>query len=63
MKFKIEIECDNAAFDDDPTGEIRWILQQRVIEELSRYGRDAFPIPLSDSNGNRVGMATLSKEN
>lgn len=27
MKFKIEIECDNAAFEDDPAEEIARILE------------------------------------
>lgn len=62
MKFKIEIECDNASFAEDLAGEIRWILDQRVIPELRKHQPGPAPLWLRDSNGNRVGTATLVEE-
>lgn len=57
MKFRLEIECDNAAFEDDPSEEIRRILRDvadRVI---------ALPCPTArgarDINGNLCCMFAL----
>ena len=54
MKFTLEIDCGNAAFDDDLPAEIARILRV-VANELPRvypeqYGR------LRDANGNAVGV-------
>lgn len=57
MKFKLEIDCDNAAFDDAPRQEI-----ERILEKLTRdvlaWGLLG-TIPLYDTNGNRVGRAWI----
>jgi hypothetical protein len=52
MKLTIEIDCGNAAFEDYP-GELGRILRQ--VETMIDRGR-GFPIPLYDTNGNKVGQ-------
>ena len=52
MKFSIEINCDNSAF-EDTNYELSKILQ-KLINQLES-GFDS--IPLKDSNGNTVGVA------
>lgn len=58
MKFKLEIECDNAAFSADegadcPTGsEVARILE-RVAAQILRT--DVMNSPVLDTNGNVVG--------
>lgn len=58
MKFTLEIECDNAAFEDDATVEIARILRQLAESVPNLAGTYGF-IPLRDINGNRVGRAAL----
>ncbi len=56
MKFKIEIECNNAAFGDLPGFEVARLLRG-VADEVDE--RDILPGetgPLRDYNGNRVGF-------
>ncbi len=53
MKFKLEIDCDNSAFDDDRNAEVRRILQA-VGNNMPQAQISA---PLYDANGNRVGSA------
>lgn len=58
MRFKVTIDCDNAAFGDDPAIEVA-----RILRELSQEVDDGTPVPprgakrLHDFNGNRVGEA------
>lgn len=59
MKYKIEIQCDNAAFEHDPAGEIASILQ--TISEGLLRGRMHQP-HVADSNGNTVGCATFEMD-
>lgn len=75
MKFKVEIDCSNAAFDDNPAWEIMVILRKldRAISERERLipipgggptisgVSRAEDIPLIDTNGNRVGRAWLEE--
>ncbi len=65
MKFKIEIDCDNAAFGDDNwtrCEELRTIIDKRLKEWRHRVGEiNTRKIPLYDSNGNRVGFAKFTK--
>jgi cytochrome c-type biogenesis protein CcmH/NrfF len=58
MKFTLTIECDNAAFADNPGIEVAEILRRQVIEQLDQ-GYQA--IYLVDSNGNRASYASFSE--
>jgi hypothetical protein len=52
MRFLVEIECDNAAFEDDPACEVANMLRKvaRAVEKDGKWdGR------LADSNGNICG--------
>lgn len=69
MKFKLEIDMNNAAFDKDfvgATGEIHSILSNlnySIIDEMV-YNKNFTPdrINLKDSNGNTVGwMKVIGK--
>lgn len=57
MMFKLSIECDNAAFDDNIPAEIARIL--RELADKMEFRDNVPPWPLHDINGNRVGNATL----
>ncbi len=53
MKFSLEIECDNAAFEDEPATEIG-----RILREAAKRVEDGnIDFPLRDINGNTVGHA------
>lgn len=54
--FKLEIDTSNAAFEDDPTLEIAFVLGQ-VAGELIKENKAG---ELRDSNGNTVGHFELS---
>lgn len=58
MKLKLEITCDNLAFEDNPNEEIKRILLT-LVEKLETGDFDI--VPLCDDNGNRVGFAEFSK--
>lgn len=58
MKFVLEIECDNAAFDEDPGPEVIRILAE-TVGKLADGGRS---VVLVDSNGNSVGRAEFREE-
>ena len=67
MQLTIRITCDNAAFEDDPIGEIERVLKQLVF----RLGEDRYASQrgtsgkLLDSNGYTVGdfMLNVPQEN
>ena len=54
--YKIEIETDNAAFEDDQAGEVARILRDLAdrIESLGAVPTDSL---IRDINGNQVGAA------
>lgn len=58
MKFTLEINSDNAAFADDPAGEIARIL--RAVAQTVERGREEGPAV--DVNGNRVGVWRIEGE-
>ena len=60
MRFRVEIECDNAAFDGLGAlrGEVGRLLLK--IENYVILGEDQ--IPLVDYNGNRVGRAWFEED-
>jgi hypothetical protein len=55
MKFKLEIECDNAAFEDDPSYEVARILKEAATEKVEQ---GTLTGKLYDINGNLVGSFT-----
>ncbi len=61
MIFRVEMNCDNAAFDDHGHDEIA-----RILNGLAKRigGEEELPvyIKLLDLNGNNVGQATFSEE-
>ena len=65
MTIKIEIDCDNAAFEDRPGDEVARILRALAasVDGFSKVGlsrgRRSF---LRDINGNCVGMAEVVGE-
>lgn len=61
MKFTLEVDCDNAAFDDGNHGaEVARILRQ-VAEHVEHTASGVrFDVPLFDINGNQVGSAALT---
>lgn len=64
MNFSLTIDCGNAAFDETPASEVARILRElahRLEQDgvLSSEHGNAFR--LFDSNGNRVGLATVGE--
>jgi len=65
MKFKIEIDCGNAAFGDDENGADAGPEVARILAGLAHviqtrgYLQD---ILLRDINGNKVGTAGFTEE-
>jgi hypothetical protein len=57
MKIKIEINCDNAAFTDDFSGEVSRILSMFSEIQAPRIevGNEDYSGKLFDSNGNVCG--------
>jgi hypothetical protein len=64
MKFTLEINCDNAAFEDADGNDCAYPEIARILRELSdKYdeGRYIGPVvKLRDDNGNTVGEARLT---
>lgn len=66
MRVKIEFDCDNAAFEDNP-GEINFILDRckAKLEQLAPYQASAGePViaKLRDTNGNTVGSLIIEDD-
>jgi hypothetical protein len=61
MKVKIEIDCDNAAFDGNWTGEVQRILRGITSGRLLSV-EDFGPANLRDSNGNTVGQMEVTND-
>lgn len=63
MTFNVRISTDNVAFEEDNLGlEIARILRGVADEIESGVIATGETIRLRDSNGNRVGFATLSED-
>ena len=63
MRLSIEIDMDNAAFEDDP-GELGRILRdgsERVDLHLEHAPDTTFSCKLRDINGNTVGSVSLTE--
>jgi len=63
MKFKLEIQCDNAVFEDQCGDEVARILKRAAdqIEGGKRIVLGGFTMPLRDVYGNTVGKFTYTK--
>jgi hypothetical protein len=63
MQYRIEIQLDNAAFEENETGEVSRILSwlAAAVAGAELLG-DVNCIPLRDINGNTVGQAYLESE-
>ena len=64
MKLKIKIDCSNAAFEEWGTArQARFILLKFTdsIAAIDKFD-PPFSLALFDSNGNRVGAASVSDE-
>lgn len=63
MKVTIEINCDNAAFEDDPSLEVARILKD-VCKKIDGHPNfsDGFSTALFDINGNEVGYLSVKEE-
>lgn len=68
MKLTIEIDMDNAAFENEKTGEpdntseLRWILNE-LINSLYLYKNidKYWEYTIFDSNGNETGLAMVEE--
>jgi hypothetical protein len=58
MKIKIEICCDNAAFEGDPATEVKRILDRLTLRLMVNGLEDS---ALADVNGNRVGFLEVEE--
>ena len=60
MKIRIEINCDNAAFEDNAGGEVK-----RCVDDVMDRCRRASWMPgrynVVDYNGNKVGTLTVEE--
>ena len=56
MKYQIEIETDNTAFDDYPNLEVA-----RILKDLAGKAEAGYPldVQLYDLNGNEVGFCKM----
>jgi hypothetical protein len=61
MRFRVEIDCGNAAFADNPQYEVALILQglaHGMTEHMEAPGK----VALRDANGNSVGFAEFTED-
>lgn len=59
MRFVVEIDCDNAAFEDEPASELIRILKNQVLPALRDGEEDR---RLRDINGNTVGRFQILED-
>jgi hypothetical protein len=62
VRFTLTIDCNNAAFDDDPASEIARILRQAARDTESKGLCDGDTFHFRDINGNTVGKAQYDSE-
>ena len=59
MKYKLEMDCINSAFEDAPLREIARILREQA-DHMERFSdQNGWLASLRDSNGNVVGRAEV----
>jgi len=63
MKLQLQIQCNNAAFEDSCGDEVARLLREAAakIEGASQKALRGFGNPLRDINGNRVGEFQFSQ--
>ena len=59
MKLNIEIEADDAAFDDYPRREVARILKDLAGKTERGIYYDGREVPLYDLNGNKIGFCKI----
>jgi hypothetical protein len=59
MKLNIEIEADNAAFDDYPRREITRILRELADKTERGIYYDGRDVPMYDPEGNKIGFCKI----
>lgn len=60
MKFTLSIDTDNAAFEDNGTGEELASILLFLVRDLKKNGTaPGFSQKVFDTNGNKVGFARL----
>ena len=63
MDFRIDIVCNNAAFEDSASSEVARILRI-LADNIEAQGADPdHTFTIQDLNGNRVGHAAFSEQN
>jgi hypothetical protein len=55
MRFTLTIDCDNAAFDPDPSLEVARLLKNIVYDMDEGRGDYSGSTSIRDRNGNKVG--------
>jgi hypothetical protein len=55
MKVKIEITCDNAAFEEEGLDNEVYRILKSLMDRVSQYGVHAADGAIMDINGNKVG--------
>lgn len=54
MKFTLEIDCDNAAFEESPNAQLAYIF--KIMHGAFKHMADGVDYgPVFDANGNKVG--------
>lgn len=61
-RVTIQFDTDNAAFEDDPVGEVAFILENLEDKLLALIEGEDNNIPIHDSNGNTVGEGWVEDE-
>jgi hypothetical protein len=56
MELSINMNLDNAAFEEDMNGEIKNALNKL----MNKMDNECFPISLFDTNGNKIGIAEIN---
>lgn len=59
-KVELEIDCENAAFEGDPTHEVARILR-KAADRIEREGKRCSGFKLMDVNGNSVGELSVNE--
>jgi hypothetical protein len=61
MRFTLELDMDNAAFDDDESYELAAILERITEKVRTDWGSRLITGPVLDTNGNTVGRLEITE--